>query len=749
MPIPTPTRRKSPFRPRGAGGRRRGNHLPLLAAAARRTSPNPACAMNPPPRLTAIGCALVLGLAATASGRTFNIADFGAVNDPAVPSTAAIGRAIAACGAAGGGVVEVPAGRYLTGPIEMVDNMTLQVDQGAVVLFETGRENYPDITSRWEGLTERGPHPLLFAEGRHHIAITGPGTFDGQGAAWWKDMDMAEKGNARPNRPIRRRPPLVQIKDCDDVRLDGPTFTNAPFWTVHLLYSEHIDVGHCRMINPPDSPNTDALNADSCRHVVVHDCFADVGDDGFGIKSGRDEEGRKVGRPTEDVTFLRCRVAHGHSVCAIGSEESGGVRHVRFLDCEGDGTDNGIRLKSMRGRGGVVEDVVASNIRLRNVGTAIVLSLHYSELPPEPFSERTPVFRQIRIDHVTAENVRQCALIEGLAESPVEDVELADLDLSGVKGVTCIHARNLTFSRVNVAAQQAPYVEEQCENIRRVDWRETTATPGLAAGAAAIVPLWPAGAPGSEARKDEPEKAVGQNVSNIHFPTLTVFLPPADRKTGCAVIVCPGGGHRNLVMDKEGYTIARWLAGHGIAAFVLKYRLAKDSATPPGGPQPYTVERDALADAQRAVRLVRSRAAAWDVNPADVGIIGFSAGGELAALAAMRPGAGDPSAADPIDRADARPGFQGLIYPGGAERVLPVKGAPPAFLACGANDRPGIAEELPKVYLRFKAAGVPVELHVFAGVGHGFGLRPGPSAVWADQFRTWLETEKFIVPAAP
>jgi polygalacturonase/dienelactone hydrolase len=701
--------------------------------------------MNSLPRIAVAGCTLAWGLVAPAAGKVFNLAAYGAVNDPAVSSADAFHRAIAACQAAGGGVVEVPAGRYLTGPIDLVSNMTLQVDQGAVVLFETGREHYPDITSRWEGLTEKGPHPLLFAEGCHHIAITGPGTFDGQGAAWWKDMDMAEHGNARPDRPIRRRPPLVQIKDCDDVRIDGPTFTNAPFWTVHLLYSEHIDVGHCRMINPPDSPNTDALNVDSCRHVVVHDCFADVGDDGFGIKSGRDAEGRAVGRPTEDVTFLRCRVAHGHSVCAIGSEESGGVRHIRFLDCEGDGTDNGIRLKSTRGRGGIVEDVVASHITLKNVGTAIVLSLHYTPTPPEPFSVRTPVFRDIRLDHVTAVNVRKCATIEGLAESPIADVTLSDLDLSGTTGITCIHARNLTFSHVTVAVQRAPFAEEDCTDVRRIDWKESLAAPA----ASPVVPLWPAGAPGSEARKDEPERIIGQNVSNVHFPTLTVFPPPADRNTGCAVIVCPGGGHRDLVMDKEGYTIARWLAAHGIAGFVLKYRLARDAATPPGTPQPYTVERDALADAQRAIRLVRRRAAEWGVNPAHVGIIGFSAGGELAALAAMRPGAGDPNAADPVDRIDARPDFQGLIYPGEAQNIAPQKGAPPAFLACGANDRPGIAEELPKVYLRFKAAGVPVELHIYAGVGHGFGLRPGPAHGWAEQFRAWLANAKFLAPARP
>jgi endo-1,4-beta-xylanase len=262
-----------------------------------------------------------------------------------------------------------------------------------------------------------------------------------------------------------------------------------------------------------------------------------------------------------------------------------------------------------------------------------------------------------------------------------------------------------------------------------------------------VVPLWPGGAPGSESRKDEPEKVVGNNVSNIHFPTLAVFLPAKETATGVAVVICPGGGHRYLVMQKEGYDIAGWLAQHGVAGFVLKNRLARDDATPAGAPQPYTIERDSLADAQRAIRLVRSRAAEWQVNPAAVGIIGFSAGGELAALAAMRPGSGDANAADAIDRLDARPCFQGLIYPGQSQNIKSGKGSPPAFLCCGADDRPDISEGLPKVYLLFKQAGVPVELHIYAGVGHGFGLRPTPASGWPDRFRAWLVTQKFITPS--
>jgi polygalacturonase len=419
-----------------------------------------------------ISCATDKNIRTASSGGIFDITTYGAVDNPQISSADAFRQAIAACHEAGGGIVRVPAGKFLTGPIEMVDNMTLQVDSNAVVLFETDRAKYPDITSRWEGLTENGPHPLIFANGLHHIAITGPGTFDGQGATWWANMDMAEHGNARPDRPIRRRPMLLQIKDCTDVRIHGPSFINSPFWAIHLLYSENIDVGHCRIINPPDSPNTDALNTDSCRHVIVHDCYADVGDDGFGIKSGRDEEGRKMNRPTEYVTYIRCHVVHAHSVCAIGSEESGSVRHVRFLDCDGDGTDNGIRIKSTRGRGGIVEDIVASHIRLHNVRNAIIFSLRYTKTPVETLSERTPIFRDIHIDHVTARDSRNCVVIEGLKECPIQNVTLTDLDLSGTNGVTCAYAKNITFKNVKIAAQTNPYVEDHAENIRRLNWTE-------------------------------------------------------------------------------------------------------------------------------------------------------------------------------------------------------------------------------------------------------------------------------------
>jgi endo-1,4-beta-xylanase len=275
-----------------------------------------------------------------------------------------------------------------------------------------------------------------------------------------------------------------------------------------------------------------------------------------------------------------------------------------------------------------------------------------------------------------------------------------------------------------------------------------------AAEPAALVPLWSGGAPGSGARRAEPEKVAGSNVSNIHEPSLTVYLPEAGRASGCAVIVAPGGGHARLAIQHEGWNVARWLADHGVAAFVLKYRLAKDDSTPAGSPQPYTVDRDALGDAQRAVRLVRARAAEWKLNPAAVGIIGFSAGGEVALLAATRPGSGAPEATDPIERRDARPDFYGLIYPGGLPRtdIEVTKGTPPVFLTAGYGDRQNISEGLAEFYLRTKRAGASAELHMYAGAGHGFGVRDtnkGPAGAWISRFHEWLGDRGFLRATAP
>jgi endo-1,4-beta-xylanase len=206
-------------------------------------------------------------------------------------------------------------------------------------------------------------------------------------------------------------------------------------------------------------------------------------------------------------------------------------------------------------------------------------------------------------------------------------------------------------------------------------------------------------------------------------------------------VIAPGGGHAELWVDHEGYAVAKWLSEHGVAGFVLKYRLAREAGST------YTIEGNSLPDMQRAIRLVRSRAAEWGVDPQRVGVMGFSAGGDIAARAATQFDAGDSAAADPVDRLSSKPAFQALIYPGLPPDLPVSRNEPPAFLLCGADDRAGISEGLPALFIQLKHAAVPAELHVYAGVGHGFGIRSantGAIAAWPDQFLEWLSTIGFL-----
>ena len=251
--------------------------------------------------------------------------------------------------------------------------------------------------------------------------------------------------------------------------------------------------------------------------------------------------------------------------------------------------------------------------------------------------------------------------------------------------------------------------------------------------------LWPGVAPGSEGKTGNESVRVTQDgehvVSSIHKPSLTIYLPKKEKATGAAVIVAPGGGHRELWIDHEGHNFARWLADRGIAAFVLKYRLAREADST------YKIDQHALADMQRAMRLVRSRAREWGVNAAHIGVAGFSAGGEVAALVAMRNDAGSKDATDPIERESCRPDFQALIYPGNSGQIVPSKDSPPIFMLGGYKDRTDISRGLAEVYVKFKDLGIPAELHIYATAGHGFGVRErNKSAVasWPARFEEWL-----------
>lgn len=280
----------------------------------------------------------------------------------------------------------------------------------------------------------------------------------------------------------------------------------------------------------------------------------------------------------------------------------------------------------------------------------------------------------------------------------------------------------------------------------------SVAFSSLSAQEPPVVALWAKGAPGFEARKGEPEDVqkkggVEAKVTNIHNPSLTVYLPTKEKASGAGIVICPGGGHSNLAIEHEGHNVGKWLADNGIAGFVLKYRLAREKGSP------YKVEEHAYQDAQRALRLVRSKATEWSVNPKRLGIIGFSAGGDLVLLSATKYDAGKTDAADLVERESSRPDFQIVVYPAIPKDLKFAKDNPPAFLACGNLDRQNISEGLPALYLNMKKAGVNAELHIYASIGHGYGFRDSAKSVrlagWPARIKEWMIDLKMMEGTQP
>jgi acetyl esterase/lipase len=257
--------------------------------------------------------------------------------------------------------------------------------------------------------------------------------------------------------------------------------------------------------------------------------------------------------------------------------------------------------------------------------------------------------------------------------------------------------------------------------------------------------LWPNGAPGSEGKTDKENVRVTEQgehvISSVHAPSITLYLPSKENATGTAIIIAPGGGHRELWIDHEGHNPARWFQERGVAALVLKYRLAKEANSP------YTIDGHALIDMQRAIRYVRSHAEEWSIDPHKIGVMGFSAGGEVAALSAMRFDEGLANSSDKIDQQACRPDFQALVYPGNSSRFDVNEKTPPVFIVCGYNDRDDIALGMAQLYEKYKLAKVPAELHIYAKPGHGFGLRSqnqGAITGWPARLEEWMVDMNFL-----
>lgn len=428
---------------------------------------------------------ILFSLNAWCAGPFYNVLDYGAHKDASAPSTEAFRDAIQAAKAAGGGTVFVPAGTYVMGPIEMVSNLTLYIDAGAVLKFPAQR--LPYTKGRQQGIECLTPVPLIGGHDLENVTITGRGILTSGNAEWMKLMprrkgsgddpgsangpnwekllnDLEVKTPAPPEdygkAAPELRPSFVRFMDSKNVLVEGVRFIGSPMWTIHLLYTDNAVVRGV-IIETYPGVHTDGIAVDSSRNVRISDSYIDTGDDGIVIKSGKDADGRRVNRPTENVSITNVTVAHAHGAVTIGSEISGGVRNVVASNITCKGTDIGVRIKSRRGRGGYVEDVRFNNWTMQDVKKGIEVTSYYlmegeKETAEEPVSERTPVFRNIAISNMTINRAQIPITIEGLPEMPIMGLRITDVIASGKTGMKGTFTQALELHNVQVNADSGP-----------------------------------------------------------------------------------------------------------------------------------------------------------------------------------------------------------------------------------------------------------------------------------------------------
>jgi len=358
------------------------------------------------------------------------------IEHPAAPelATAWMQDAIDAAAARGGGQVLVPAGIHRTGALRLRSGIDLHLEAGAVLQFVPDPALYPAVDARWEGAVGRVHSPCLFAFGETDVAITGFGTIDGGGAAWWDTFQHRRDELAHP------RPTLIGLHECERITIRDVVLRNSPAWTVHPALCDDVTVTNIRISNPSDSPNTDGINPESCRNVRISDCHIDVGDDCIAIKAGTERTPDRVS--CENIVITGCTMVRGHGGVVIGSEMAGGVRNVVISNCIFQGTDRGIRVKTRRDRGGTIEDVRVSNIVMDDVLCPITVNPfyfcgpdgkdpHVGDRSAQTVDAGTPQIRGLHLAHLTARNVHASAgHIFGLPEAPLTDLSIHDLTIS-------------------------------------------------------------------------------------------------------------------------------------------------------------------------------------------------------------------------------------------------------------------------------------------------------------------------------
>ncbi len=458
--------------------------------------------------------------------KSFSIKDFGASGDGQKDNTKSFADAIDACSKAGGGKVIVPAGIWLTGPIKFKDNVNLHLEIGALIQFTKNFNDYSLIESNWEGVNQYRCTSPISGRNLKNIAITGFGIVDGAGEAWrpvkkekmtanqWKDLlnsggvvdskgttwwpskEAMEAGGfiadlKKQNRSITKeeaekykvfyRPVMVSFIECKNVWLDGVTFQNSPAWNLHPLLSENVIVSNLNVRNPWYSQNGDGIDLESCKNSLIYNCKFDVGDDAICMKSGKDEEGRKRGRPTENLVVQDCIVYHGHGGFTIGSEMSGGVKNIKVDNCNFIGTDIGLRFKSQRGRGGVVENIWVSNIFMKDIPTdALSFNMYYMAVDPAaekghselsaaskeiPVTDGTPQFKNIYLKNIFCNGARDAIVIQGLPEMSIKGIEIDNCVMKADRGISIFDADGIKIKNTSISSQNIFVSVNQSRNI--------------------------------------------------------------------------------------------------------------------------------------------------------------------------------------------------------------------------------------------------------------------------------------------
>jgi DNA sulfur modification protein DndE len=465
---------------------------------------------------------------------TFDITRYGAKSDGITPNTKAINQAIEQCNQAGGGTVLIPKGLWLTGSIVMLSNVNLYIKKGAILQFSRNPEDYPTIITTWEGEEAYRCQAPISGKNLENIALTGEGIIDGGGDVWraikkskqttsewerlvksggvlneskdtWFPSEKSLKGSLLPKagKIIRDisgnitspsteelmnykdflRPNMVSFTGCQYILIEGLSFQNSPAWTLHPLLCKHISVKNVKVKNFWYAQNSDAIDLESCQNGILENCTFDTGDDGITIKSGRDEQGRKRGVPTENFIIRNNTVYHAHGGFVIGSEMSGGVRNLFVSNCNFSGTDVGLRFKTTRGRGGIVEKIYVNDIQMTDIaGEAILFDMYYAAKDPVPLkgdsneppvieakelNETTPIFREFYVRNVNCFGAETGIMMRGLPEMNVKNIVLENINIQSNKGLSCIESTDIQMINVQLLTKDKSIgLIQNCQNIK-------------------------------------------------------------------------------------------------------------------------------------------------------------------------------------------------------------------------------------------------------------------------------------------